>query len=165
MHPRRTQESYRPRVSDRTMVAILQSSRLSVSGNEWRRHDNAMEPQGWNTISPLHATKRKRTAGPRKTTRAPRVNVQGVGLDAETKILSSPSRGRSISLDIPSHRTAPTNHPFSQQQLSDLSRRQKAATRASRVAPMARRYRIYKGLCSLPSCTGAEGSGPRMPAQ
>src|SRR5258708_31998925 len=34
--------------------------------------------------------------------------------------------------------TAPTNHPFSQQQLSDLSRRQKAAIRASRVAPMAR---------------------------
>src|SRR5712692_389123 len=33
--------------------------------------------------------------------------------------------------------TAPTNHPFSQQQLSDLSRRQKAAIRASRVAPMA----------------------------
>src|SRR5271163_594431 len=34
--------------------------------------------------------------------------------------------------------TAPTNHPFSQQQLSDLSSRQKAAIRASRVAPMAR---------------------------
>jgi len=34
--------------------------------------------------------------------------------------------------------TAPTNHPFSQQQLSDLSRRQKAAIRASRVAPKAR---------------------------
>ena len=34
--------------------------------------------------------------------------------------------------------TAPTNHPFSQQQLSDLSRRQKAAIRASRVAPIAR---------------------------
>jgi hypothetical protein len=31
--------------------------------------------------------------------------------------------------------TAPTNHPFSQQQLSDLSRRQKTAIRASRVAP------------------------------
>ncbi len=129
MHPRRTQESYRPRVSDRTMVAILQSSRLSVSGNEWRRHDNAMEPQGWNTISPLHATKRKRTAGPRKTTRARRVNVQGVGLDAETKILSSPSRGRSISLDIPSYRTAPTNHLPDWSGLNENARGQKGADR------------------------------------
>src|SRR5467141_3790818 len=33
--------------------------------------------------------------------------------------------------------TAPTNHPFSQQHLSDLSRRQKAAMRASRVSPRA----------------------------
>src|ERR1700736_6920881 len=33
--------------------------------------------------------------------------------------------------------TAPTNQPFSQQQLGDLSRRQIAAIRASRVAPMA----------------------------
>lgn len=44
--------------------------------------------------------------------------------------------------------TAPTTHPFSQQQLSDLSRRQKAAIRASRVAPMARRPYVHGGLLS-----------------
>jgi hypothetical protein len=109
MLPRRTQESYRPRVSNRTMVAILQSSRLLVSRNEWRRHDREMKPQGEKKTSPLHATKRKRTADLRKTTRRPRVNVQGVGLDAETKILWPSSRWGSISLDIPFYRTAPTN--------------------------------------------------------
>jgi hypothetical protein len=41
---------------------------------------------------------------------------------------------RPVVFSIP---TAPTNHPFSLEQLSDLSRRQKAAIRASRVAPMA----------------------------
>src|SRR6267378_2210671 len=40
--------------------------------------------------------------------------------------------------DVGSIPTAPTNPPFSQQQLSDWSRRPKAAIRASRVAPMAR---------------------------
>src|SRR5689334_24980995 len=109
MLPQRTQESYRPRVSNRTMVAILQSSRLLVSRNEWRRHDREMKPQGGKKTSPLHATKRKRTADLRKTTRRPRVNVQGVGLDAETKVLWPSSRRGSISLDIPSYRTAPTN--------------------------------------------------------
>src|SRR5258708_39239370 len=43
--------------------------------------------------------------------------------------------------------TAPTNHPFSQQQLSDLSRRQKAAIRASRVALMARMHKS-QGCCT-----------------
>src|SRR6267142_1399108 len=42
--------------------------------------------------------------------------------------------------DVGSIPTAPTNPPFSQQQLSDLSRRQKAAIRASRVEPMARKH-------------------------
>ena len=46
---------------------------------------------------------------------------------------------RGIAFHIPRGKgsipTAPTNHPFSQ--LSDLSRRQKAAIRAPRVAPMA----------------------------
>src|SRR5437899_9283378 len=58
--------------------------------------------------------------------------------------------------------TAPTNHPFSQQQLSDLSRRQKAATRASWVAPMARmneslrcctkvgRWTVHQRIASFP---------------
>ncbi len=48
----------------------------------------------------------------------------------------SDSQGSGAVASIP---TAPTNHPFSHQQLSDLSRRQKAAIRASRVAPMARK--------------------------
>src|SRR5216683_4633646 len=58
--------------------------------------------------------------------------------------------------------TAPTNHPFSQQQLSDLSRRQKAAIRASWVAPMARmneslrcctkvgRWTVHQRIASFP---------------
>ena len=49
-----------------------------------------------------------------------------------------PSKSLKFRLVVFSIPTAPTNHPFSQQQLSDLSRRQKAAIRASRVAPMAR---------------------------
>src|SRR6267142_6977355 len=53
------------------------------------------------------------------------------------RISRKPFRFLTFLFSIP---TAPTNHPFSQQQLSDLSRRQKAAIRASRVAPMARKH-------------------------
>src|SRR5882762_4025848 len=52
--------------------------------------------------------------------------------------------------DVGSIPTAPTNHSFSQQQLSDLSRRQKAAIRASRVAPMAQPSVPSRYTCVLP---------------
>jgi hypothetical protein len=47
-----------------------------------------------------------------------------------------------LHMTVPKHfsiPTAPTNHPFSPQQLTDLSRRQMAAIRAPRVAPTARK--------------------------
>jgi len=55
---------------------------LFVSGNEWRRRDSEMEPQ-----------------------EGRRNDVQTVGLNAETKKVSAPSRRGDISLDIRFYRT------------------------------------------------------------
>jgi hypothetical protein len=57
---------------------------LFVSGNEWRRHDSEMEPQGGR-----------------------RNDVQTVGLNAETKKVSAPGRRGNISLDIRFYRRLP----------------------------------------------------------
>src|SRR5260221_14516996 len=46
MPPRTTRKSYRPRVSDRTMVGTAQPPCLSVSDTEWRRHRRKMKPLG-----------------------------------------------------------------------------------------------------------------------
>lgn len=43
MPPRTTRKSYRPRVSDRTMVGTLQPPCLSVSDTEWRRDCGKMK--------------------------------------------------------------------------------------------------------------------------
>src|SRR5258706_14631856 len=51
MPPRTTRKSYRPRVSDRTMVGPLQPPCLSVSDTEWRRHRRKMKPLGWKNKS------------------------------------------------------------------------------------------------------------------
>jgi hypothetical protein len=58
MPPRITRKSYRPRVSDRTMVGTLQPSCLLVSSTEWRRHHRRMKPLGWKKQIdlPHHAT-------------------------------------------------------------------------------------------------------------
>ena len=63
MPPRITQESYRPRVSERTMVGTEDHFCLPVSGAEWRRHARKMKFLGWQkqvgqVASPLRATSR-----------------------------------------------------------------------------------------------------------
>src|SRR6266446_3086207 len=63
-----------------------------------------MEPQGRRSVSPLPAT--KRIGRLRKTTRRSCVHARSVRLNAERKILSAPSRGEDVSLDIPLYRTA-----------------------------------------------------------
>ena len=57
---------------------------------------------------------------------------------------------RAFNVAFSSIPTAPSNHPFPQQQLSDLSRRQKAAIRASRVGPMAQLSVPSRYTCVLP---------------
>src|SRR4029077_21279708 len=65
-----------------------------------------MEPQGGRGISAFRVTKRStKLRRLSKTTRPSRVHVQTVGLNAETKKVSAPSRRREISLDIPFYRT------------------------------------------------------------
>src|SRR5260370_32563453 len=67
-----------------------------------------MEPPGGKRIAPFRATKRSTTLRRlRKITRRSRVHVQTVGLNAETKRVSAPSRRRKMSLDIPFYRTSP----------------------------------------------------------
>src|SRR5260370_6639850 len=81
---------------------------MLVSGNEWRRHDSEMEPQGGRRMSPFRVTERStKLRCLRKTTRRSRVHVQTVGLNAETTKVSAPSRRGDISLDIRFYRTSP----------------------------------------------------------
>src|ERR1700686_2021568 len=66
-----------------------------------------MEPQGRRRASPFRVTKRStKLRRLSKTTRS-RVHVQMVGLNAETKKVSAPSRRGRMSLDIPFYRTSP----------------------------------------------------------
>src|SRR5258708_18955170 len=65
-----------------------------------------MKPQGGNLAAARD--EEKKNSRPKEDHSQARGNVQGVGLDAETKILWHSSRRGSISLDIPSYRTAPT---------------------------------------------------------
>jgi hypothetical protein len=63
-HPmpyRTTQESYRPRVSDRTMVANLVTVTLVSSGNEWRRREREHETHWDGESHRLAAARRVRT--------------------------------------------------------------------------------------------------------
>src|SRR6266404_6947370 len=59
--------------------------RLDVSEDEWRRHNQDMEPQRRGSVPPLHSRKRNRTSGLSKTTLEVGVHLQPVGLNAETK--------------------------------------------------------------------------------
>src|SRR5260370_526149 len=47
MPPRTTRKSYRPRVSDRTMVGTKPPFSLFVSSTAWRRHGHRMKPPRW----------------------------------------------------------------------------------------------------------------------
>src|ERR1700688_2297511 len=66
-----------------------------------------MEPQGRGNVPARHTPERNKRLGLRKTTLESRVHVQTVGLNAETKKVSAPSRRRRMSLDIPFNRTCP----------------------------------------------------------
>ena len=107
MPPRTTEESYRPRVSDRTMVgnsAIVML--VSFKKRMGAVTTGEMELQGGRGISPFRVTKRStKLRRLSKTTRRSRVHVQTVGLNAETKKVSAPSPWENISLDIPFYRT------------------------------------------------------------
>jgi len=50
-----------------------------------RRRDREMKPRGGKEKPPASRDEAKEDSGPEKTTRRPKVNVQGVGLDAETR--------------------------------------------------------------------------------
>jgi hypothetical protein len=75
---------------------------LSVSGNDWRRHNKEMDHRG--RVPPILAGKRNRTLDLKKTTLASSVIAQTVGLNAE-KGSSVRSRRGDVSLDIPFYRT------------------------------------------------------------
>jgi hypothetical protein len=61
--PRTTRKSYRPRVSDRTMVGTLQPPCLSVSDTEWRCHRRKMKPLGWKNKSTCRIMRRVESLG------------------------------------------------------------------------------------------------------
>src|SRR4029077_10127319 len=72
---------------------------------EGARHNEKREPQRRGSVPPLHTRKRNRSLS--KTTLGVGVHVQPVGLNAETKKGSAPSRRKEMSLDIPLYRTFP----------------------------------------------------------
>ena len=69
---------------------------MLVQKTEWRRYDNGMEPQG--EEERLGAAEKGRTHGWS-------MDVQTVGLNAETKKCRHRARGKDFSLDIHSYRT------------------------------------------------------------
>ena len=106
MLPRITQESYRPRVSDRTMGCQLQPLRLSsFKGREAssRQEDatRGTEKPGSPVASRDEASCQDREP---KETSKPSRRLQG--LDAEVNISSASGRGGIISLDFSFYRTA-----------------------------------------------------------
>src|SRR5882762_4850339 len=78
----------------------------------WRRRDKGMEPQGRGNVPARHTPERDKRLGLRKTTLESRVHVQTVGLNAETKKVSAPSRRGDISLDILFYRTSTRCNTF-----------------------------------------------------
>ena len=102
MPPRITEESYRPRVSDRTMVGNSATDTLasfrnprapSPSGNGITRREESLAL--WARDEPERPARARHRGCP----------IKLGGLDAETKILPAPGRRGSISLDIPLYRT------------------------------------------------------------
>src|SRR6266699_1739745 len=102
MPPRTTEESYRPRVSDRTMVgnsAIVML--VSFKKRMGAVTTVEMEPQGGRDLTVSCDETKHETTSSEQDHSPSRVHVQTIGLNAETKKVSAPSRGREISLDIP----------------------------------------------------------------
>src|SRR2546422_4431039 len=66
MPPRTTQESHRPRVSDRTMVGTWQPLRLSVSEPDGVVTNRKMKLLGWEKISSLATSRDEPSSWDRK---------------------------------------------------------------------------------------------------
>ena len=105
--PRSTEKSYRLRASNRTMVGVLEPSRVAcaASGPKASNHQ-VMRPASRNCRLPWSV---------RSTSRIQSLSRSQIGLDANHHIhhLSERTEGNSF-LDIPSHRTHPewfVRHP------------------------------------------------------
>ena len=97
MPPRTTQESYRPRVSDRTMVGNSATVTLASFAN--RRAPSRQRK--WNHRGENFAASRDGAKDDRKSEEC----EFNLGLDAETNELPAPSQRIAIALDIPFYRT------------------------------------------------------------
>ena len=104
-HPmpfRITQQSYRPRVSDRTMVGALPTrSACKVSGVEWRRHDRVMKYPKWRQSDLAYRQKAVQTEC---STECPGNPNGGAGC---ARNFTASGRGQKMPLDIPFYRTFP----------------------------------------------------------
>src|SRR5207245_1713791 len=105
MPPRTTQESHRPRVSDRTMVGTWQPLRLSVSEPDGVVTNRKMKLQGWGKISSLAASRDEPSSWDREPEQNQNLLVREGGLDASANITLRRGRRGNISLDIPFYRT------------------------------------------------------------
>ena len=96
--PRLTEKSYRPRVSNRTMVGVLEPPRFAcvASGPKASNH-RVMKPSNRNRRLPWSVRNMSRTQS---------LSTSEIGLDANRHIhlRSERTEGKSF-LDIPSHRT------------------------------------------------------------
>jgi hypothetical protein len=99
MPPRTTRKSYRPRVSDRTMVGTLQPPCLSVSDTEWRRHRRKMKPLGWKNKSTCRIS---RTSQISEASGQKKSFLHYVGW----KVRKYPATGGVFFLDFPFYRTS-----------------------------------------------------------
>src|SRR2546422_224393 len=105
MPPRTTQESHRPRVSDRTMVGTWQPLRLSVSEPDGVVTNRKMKLLGWEKISSLATSRDEPSSWDRKPeqNQKPKPPRKRAGLDASANITLRRGRRGNISLDIPCH--------------------------------------------------------------
>src|ERR1700720_1465312 len=96
--PRITEKSYRLRVSNRTMVGVLEPPRFACVASEPKASNHqVMKPSNKNRRLPCSV---------RNTSRTQSLSRSEIGLDASRQIhlLSERTEGKSF-LDIPSHRT------------------------------------------------------------
>src|ERR1700720_3042363 len=99
--PRITEKSYRLRVSNRTMVGVLEPPRFACVASEPKASNHqVMKPSNKNRRLPCSV---------RNTSRTQSLSRSEIGLDASRQIhlLSERTEGKSF-LDIPSHRTSRT---------------------------------------------------------
>src|SRR2546426_10732742 len=103
MPPRTTQESHRPRVSDRTMVGTWQPLRLSVSEPDGVVTNRKMKLLGWGKISSLAASRDEPSSWDREPeqNQKPKPPRKRGGLDASANITLRRGRRGTIFLGMP----------------------------------------------------------------